>query len=217
MRLRNCGKRPRRLTVAAPWLAAALVFAVASPAMAHGVRLFARAGEHGIEGYVYVSGGGRVPGTTVEVADAEGAIVAELTTDHDGRFRFSPAMPGPHRFTVETQDGHRAESIVAAVEAGSDEADPHPPTATNHEDDHLAGAEGPAEPIASHDLEALVERAVQRQLAPLHEELDRYTHRVRIHDIIGGIGYIVGATGLLALVKRRPSSSGSGSDTPHGL
>ncbi|MEJ2456241.1 MAG: hypothetical protein P8103_19125 [Candidatus Thiodiazotropha sp.] len=44
--------------------------------------------------------------------------------------------------------------------------------------------------------EAALERAVARQIRPLREALQGYEEQVRLRDIIGGIGYIVGLAGL---------------------
>jgi hypothetical protein len=40
----------------------------------------------------------------------------------------------------------------------------------------------------------------------LEEQIYAYENRVRLHEIIGGIGYIVGVMGLIALLKRPKSS-----------
>jgi nickel transport protein len=41
-----------------------------------------------------------------------------------------------------------------------------------------------------------VEQAVARQIRPLREALQAHEERVRMRDILGGIGYIVGLAGL---------------------
>jgi nickel transport protein len=45
-------------------------------------------------------------------------------------------------------------------------------------------------------LESAIERAVARQIRPLREQLVAAEDRIRLQDILGGIGYIMGLTGL---------------------
>jgi nickel transport protein len=55
-------------------------------------------------------------------------------------------------------------------------------------------------------LEAALNKALERQLAPIKEMLtDLTVHRTSLTDIIGGIGYILGICGLGAyfLSKRK--------------
>jgi nickel transport protein len=46
------------------------------------------------------------------------------------------------------------------------------------------------------ELEELVEGAVARRLRPLQRELTDFKESARFHDILGGIGYIVGIAGI---------------------
>ena len=50
---------------------------------------------------------------------------------------------------------------------------------------------------------------MSRQIRPLREQLDRYEEKVRLHDILGGIGFIVGAMGLVLYVKSRGARGGA--------
>ena len=59
------------------------------------------------------------------------------------------------------------------------------------------------------EIVGLLERAVAREVRPVLAELDRLENRIRFRDVIGGIGYIVGVMGLIALWKARAGKGGS--------
>ncbi|MBN9026889.1 MAG: carboxypeptidase regulatory-like domain-containing protein, partial [Rhizobiales bacterium] len=64
----------------------------------------------------------------------------------------------------------------------------------------VVAAVAPSVPMA--DLEI----AVARKVAPLAAQIDALQSALRIQDIVGGIGYIVGIFGLVAFLKsRRPA------------
>jgi nickel transport protein len=120
-----------------------------------------------------------------------------------------------HVIVAETGDGHRAEWRVSAAElVGSFPAAAEPAVGS-------ATAKAAAPPsgpspmvstagIAARDpaLMSAIESAVSRQLRPLREQLIAMRDRTRLQDILGGIGYIFGLTGLaLWWRSRRPDGS----------
>lgn len=177
------------------------ILLTAGPLQAHGLRLFAAFDGSEAAGSVYFVGGGVFPAAPVEVRDQEGAVVARFTADAEGRFRFRPSAAGVYQLSVDSGDGHRAEfrlSVPAAgqaagqTESGGATIAPVPVEMA----EGSAGAFSPAQT-------ALLEQAVARQLAPLREEIAAYESKVRLHDILGGIGYILGVFGLLSLILAR--------------
>ncbi|MEJ2463762.1 MAG: hypothetical protein P8098_19340 [Candidatus Thiodiazotropha sp.] len=101
---------------------------------------------------------------------------------------------------ADSLDGHRAvwtlqadefpSSLPRAEAAGSE---PVPSVAgTVTESDATTVPTVPPQGVT----EAALERAVARQIRPLREALQGYEEQVRLRDIIGGIGYIVGLAGL---------------------
>ncbi len=72
-----------------------------------------------------------------------------------------------------------------------------------------APAEAKAAPVDRQVLEEVVDKALERQLAPVKEMLTELTvHRTSLTDILGGLGYILGIFGIWAycLSKRKPGS-----------
>lgn len=182
----------------------AIVFAliVAAPAQAHKIGIFATAGEGVIQGECFSSGGGAVAGATIEVtAGIDGEKLGETITDAEGRFRFEIIRNVDHTFVLGTKDGHRAAYTVPASEIFGVPRAP------------LNGVEDVGQPeqnsmIINH-FDARVELAVAKAMQPLRHQLDEYQRRATMHDILGGIGYIVGIMGLIFFLRgRKPSNQG---------
>lgn len=180
----------------------------AEPAHAHRLSVFAFADGTMITGSAYFSGGGAPDGAAVTVFGPDGSVLGQTTTDAEGEFSLPLERRVDHRITVETEDGHAAEFVIAAGELpvdlpGDDDIAAQPAT-----DMAAAAAAVPDAPPAGSlvdeaALEALVSRAVQQQVRPLREQLSAYTDAVRFQEIIGGIGYIVGIFGLAAFMLSR--------------
>lgn len=184
-----------------PGAAFFLVLLLAGPVMAHGLRLFAAFDGSEAAGSVYFVGGGVFPAAPVEVRDQQGAVVARLTADDEGRFSFRPPAPGLYQLSVDSGDGHRAEFALQVSVAETTSSPISPAAGSPDAPMPTEPADGPAEITPAQ--EALLERAVARQLAPLRAEIAAYENKVRLHDILGGIGYILGIFGLLSLILAR--------------
>lgn len=157
---------------------------------AHTLYVFARAEGRTIRGEVYYRGRQPARGVSVKAIDPAGSEIGRTETDIEGQFRLQARYRCDHRLLAATADGHGAEYTLTAAqlprdlpprpgapEAGPREADaPGPKT-----DDHPAT--GPRqEQIAD----------VCRQLVELRRQLNQYEQRVRIRDVLGGLGYILG-------------------------
>jgi nickel transport protein len=57
-----------------------------------------------------------------------------------------------------------------------------------------------------------METAMARQLLPLSEQIEALQFSIRLHDILGGVGYVVGIFGLFAFMKARSRRTGEKSD-----
>lgn len=180
------------------------------PAQAHSVKVFATADGAAISGYVYFPGGGRPKDAVVRVFGPNGERLAETKTNERGEFSFEARCKCDHRLIYETGDGHRAEWTIEAAELP--DTLPLPGATTSERDTAATNQTAPQGSMSSGNLtgsadtsevEEAVARAVRQEIAPLRaqvakyrEELERYQAKIRMQDIIGGIGYIMGATGL---------------------
>lgn len=196
----------RRVGIGVRWMLVLGLLAAVAPAEAHKLRVFALAEGDRISGSVYFAGGGAASGARIEVEDAEGHRLAELTPDAEGRFVYQVQAPIEHRVVAVTGDGHRAEWRVPASElagarattarADSDGAgrDTQPETRTAATSTHQPIESDPN--VLAPGLESAIERALARQINPLREQLLAAEDQVRLRDILGGLGYILGLTGL---------------------
>ena len=192
--------------------AAVLAAAGGLPAAAHGIRVFATAEGTTINGTVYVAGGGRAKAATVTVFGPGREPLGEVVTDRDGSFSFAAKQRVDHRLVVDLGDGHRAEFIVKADELAENLPGGGPAKLVRAPGVRAGTPERPKK-VTSKPLEELIERAVARQVRPLREQLDASENRIRLRDIIGGLGYILGITGIafFFLARRRGTGANQGS------
>ena len=192
-------KRPSTANGLAVTAVATLTLVLAGgPAFAHKLKVFATAEGPMISGYVYFPGGGRAKGVTVVAQATSGARLGEAVTNAKGEFAYQATVRCDHRLVADSGDGHRATFLIEAADlpdslpapaastpqavAKASEPAPEPPTAT---------------PLAPPDaLKQMLVEVVSRHVRPLREQLERAEEKRRLHDILGGIGYILGLTGL---------------------
>jgi nickel transport protein len=203
---------PLSLSVA---LAAVLVLAAAA-ARAHGLEVFAYAEGAYIHGSAHFHGGGQ-GAVRILIRDAAGNALAELAPAADGSFTYRAREPVAHLIVAESADGHRARWRVNADELRAGFPSPTKAvtdaagSSSRPNNAGRAAAGGPVDLSSSGDsalhpaTEAAIAGAVARQIGPLRQELAHFQQGVRLRDILGGIGYIVGIAGLaLWWRSRRP-------------
>lgn len=166
-------------------------------ALAHNLRLFATVVGDAIEGTAYFTGGTKAQGADIKAIGPDGSVLGQTRSAGDGGFRLPVGGPVEHTLVADTGDSHRAQFTIRATEVGGS------PTAT-------VPSTNPANLSADRDIaqaiEQTVDRALARQLAPLREQIDAYESKIRLHDILGGLGYIVGLAGLALWWTSRASS-----------
>jgi len=183
--------------VAAGWgMAAGLAFIllVAAPAEAHRLRVFATVEGGVVEGYAFFVGGGRPAGAAVRF-ERGGEVLHATTTDAAGAFAWRPDAAGPVTVVVDPGGGH-----AAAVTLGADRFGGAVTTGAAPTPEPAASAPGAALDPA---LEAAIEAAVARQIRPLLEAQAEAESRIRFTDVMGGIGMIVGLTGVAFWARAR--------------
>lgn len=188
------------------------IFGFASVADAHRLKMFATVEAGEISGYAFFIGGGRPEGVDFVVKDAAGAEVFRGKTDERGTFRWRPASPADYTVTVDAGDGHWVDGNITADRLGAMTGAPavvgaaEPTPAASGETLPAPACAAPLDPAAvAAIVEARVDAAVARQLRPFIEAYDLAEGRIRLNDVMGGVGMIVGlaGAGLWATSRRR--------------
>jgi cobalt/nickel transport system permease protein len=156
----------------------ALLFALIAPAsFGHGLTMFASIEDGAITGRVTYTDDEAGENLIVTAKGPSGEVLGEAKTDEHGRFRLVPTTAVTHILVADDGAGHRAEF---SVDVTPDDLTQTPQNTATVVDGNLS-----------------------REVRLMREELDAFKRHAQIRDIIGGIGYIVGVAGLLALLKTR--------------
>ncbi|QUN07226.1 hypothetical protein KDN34_07320 [Shewanella yunxiaonensis] len=167
------------------------------PASAHLLKVFAWAEGHEIVGNAYFAGGIAAGGAHIKVFDQQHQLVAEVSPDHKGDFRVKVPGAADYSIVADTEDGHvahweiKAAEVAAPAVASATVAEPK--VADNAVTNSPAVSATAA--IDKAQLEQLVQTAVAQEIGPLRMELQQYADRLRLSDLLGGIGFIFGLTG----------------------
>lgn len=189
------------------------------PANAHNLKLFGSVEGRTISGYAYYSGGGRPAGVTVFLLGPAGEQLGDVVTNDKGEFEMEAPFKADFLLTLNTGDGHTASWQLTAGEFPDDLARLKPaavvsPRTGNEEESSGRSkdcffSERGFSPV---ELQKLVTAAVSDAIKPLQQQinlyrsqLDDYENQIRFHDILGGIGYILGMAGLFIMIKSRKS------------
>jgi nickel transport protein len=186
---------------------ALLMLFIAGTAQAHEVHVFAVADGNTIRGEAHSHDEEPIRDARVRALNAAGKILGETRTDGQGKFSLTARYRCDHRLVVDVGAGHMAEYTLPADELPeslpvppTSPAGAHPQPEHSHEHSHNIAAAAVASPDAEHLLDRL--DLLNSQVVQLRKQLDGYEHKVRLHDILGGIGYIVGLMGLGAYFLR---------------
>ncbi|MEN6494958.1 MAG: carboxypeptidase-like regulatory domain-containing protein [Thermoguttaceae bacterium] len=154
-----------------------------------------------IEGEVYAAGNSPIRDASVSVLGPNGEPLGATKTDDDGKFRFGARQRVEHTFVVDAGEGHIARYKVSADELPANlasiapklkplTAEPAKPV-VEEKPVFKPSQDPPPGPDVQQKLDA-----VHSQVLQLRKQLDAYEQSVRLHDILGGVGVILGWMGL---------------------
>ena len=162
-------------------------------AFAHDLHLFAAVEGKNITGYTYYHGDVRVPDVEIKVYAPQEKLLGQITTDDNGEFKFALSYKCEHTVVAVSLDGHRATSVIKAEDLPDDLPAYHASTVEAYPEAKTPKANLT---LSETQLKIIVDEAVAKQVRPLREQLERYENKVRLRDIVGGIGFIVGLAGV---------------------
>lgn len=180
-------------------------------AWAHKMVVFATVQGQAIHGEVYYQDGTPAQQVTLSVLGPDDVALGSATTDAKGEFVYQPQSRCLHRFVADGGFGHRAEYTVPveqlppdlAASSGQQATSPVSPTPATSRDSRSDSADGSHRELAG-EIQAL-----NRQIVALREELEKWKAALRIQDVLGGVGYILGILGIASyfLAGRRRERS----------
>jgi nickel transport protein len=206
-----------------------------SAAFAHRLNVTALVQGKNISGEAYYVDGSPARNAAVTALDPAGKTIGQATTDDQGRFSFPVRFRCDHRVVVEAGDGHAKTVTVSAKgipgtvpawdgvpSASSPDASAPPPTEMAADlTAQLAALQAQVAELRTLLVSQYIKggpiqlAALEEQVGELRMEVARYENKVRLHDVLGGIGCILGLMGLAFYflgVRRREKAECRNSD-----
>lgn len=174
-----------------------------SSALAHNVLGGVYAIGSQVEGEIGFSNGDMAPaGSTVVISDAKGNQIVSTITDDEGFFTFNATQRIDHYIFSDLGSGHIFEQVLQAEELPDSLGELIREAKASSRD--IAIGANSTDNLA---LQAMIEKAVAKQVKPLRKELTAYKEKASFRDAIGGIGYIFGLCGIGIWLNQRKQQS----------
>jgi nickel transport protein len=171
-----------------------------SQVWAHKVNVFAWVEGDTVFVEGYFPGGKKSQDSLVEVFNPAGIKLLEGRTNKKGEFSFKIPERTDLKIVLTSSMGHKNDFIVPVSDFGEVESSPSSPAQSFAE-----SAKGSsAHPADLSQLEGMIDKALDRKLAPVIKQIrDTRKEGCTIAEIVGGIGYIFGFFGLVMYFKSR--------------
>jgi nickel transport protein len=187
-----------------------LVLLAAATARAHRVNIFAWVEGDTIFVECKFPDGTKVHEGVIRVLDSAGKELLNGKTNDRGEFSFKIPKPDDLNIVLDAGMGHRADwplSKQDLMAAGSvTETLSTSPSAPKTGAPQLVAKEPAsvgASPLPA-GIDQAIAKALDKKLAPMMKMLaEMHEQKVRLTDVLGGIGYIIGLVGVAAYFKRK--------------
>jgi len=174
---------------------------VSTQALAHNVVGGVYAIGATIEGEAGFSNGAMASaGTVVHITDSSGNTLGEVQTDEQGFFTFTAEQHITHIFNINMGAGHQLTMQLPAEELPEGLGEKLNGQQTQLQSHSVVANEAD---LSASTSTLMLEKAIAKQMMPLRKEIKALKEKSGLRDIIGGIGYIFGLLGLLALLRER--------------
>ena len=194
-------------------LVPALLLLTAGAALAHRVNVFAWVEGNTVFVECKYPDGTKVHDGVIRVLDSVGKELLNGKTNDKGEFSFKLPKQDDLTVVLEAGMGHRGDwplskqDLAPAGDAPKPEpAAPSQPAPKTEAPSPAANEPAPATASPSPPgIDQAIEKALDKKLAPVMRMLaEMHEPKVRLTDVLGGIGYIVGLVGVAAYFKRKP-------------
>lgn len=187
----------------------AVFFLTGNTAHAHKVKIFAAVEGNIISGYAYYTSSSRPQNVPVVLTGPGGVIIDELQTDENGEFQIQARYRIDTLVKLDSPDGHYAEWQITAEEFPADlppltddsvlKKTENPPAADFSDAVPQTAISEMKLPVSTDELASIVKMELlplQKQVNQIRAQLDQQEEKKRFQDILGGIGYLLGLTGI---------------------
>jgi len=166
-----------------------------------------------ITGETYFSDGSPCIKCKVEVYDEKGNKILDTVTDEKGKYSFNTKYSGSLKIKVIAGDGHLAETSLEGVKKTSKTE-----KAISSQENKISKSEISkssqnkelvSTKIDKDEIKEAVKEAVKEETEGIKNiliEMRKDMDKARLHDIIGGIGYIFGIWGIVVMLRYRNSA-----------
>jgi len=194
-------------------LVPALLLLTAGAALTHRVNVFAWVEGNTVFVECKYPDGTKVHDGVIRVLDSVGKELLNGKTNDKGEFSFKLPKQDDLTVVLEAGMGHRGDwplskqDLAPAGDAPKPEpAAPSQPAPKTEAPSQAANEPAPATASPSPPgIDQAIEKALDKKLAPVMRMLaEMHEPKVRLTDVLGGIGYIVGLVGVAAYFKRKP-------------
>lgn len=142
--------------------------------LAHRINIFAYVEDDTVYTESYFSDGKKVKNGLIEVYDSQGNRLLKGRTDREGQFNFKLPKKDDLKITITTDMGHKNFYLLSKEEL---------PARLNRKE--------------AEELKDLIEACLDEKLRPIIRELKRMQDKTSFMDLISGVGYILGITGIV--------------------
>ena len=169
---------------------------------AHRINVFAYQKKDSVYLQGYYSDGTKVIGGVVTVYDKNGNKLYEGKTDKKGELSLPISKTGELKIVLDAGGGHLAETTIR-VESTSSRPKParKAPAKSSSKPSTKKGCNG--DYLTGPDVERIVTDVTDRQFRTLLSAIEEMKTRIYFHEVVGGIGYILGLMGIVLYFMSR--------------
>jgi len=167
---------------------------ITSFVFAHKVNIFAYVEGDTVYTESYFSDGKKVDGGKVEVYDSQGNKLLEGETDKDGQFNFKLPKKDDLKIVLIATMGHRASYTLSKDELPDIAMMPGLKKSGFEEESKVKGSTQ----VDLDQVKEVIDSCLDEKLKPVMRELAKMQQKkISFAEVIGGIGYIFGITGII--------------------